>query len=51
MPNNLNGPLSISVLKQQYAADKFSPTAVVEAIIAELTSRGDDGIWIYQLPE
>ncbi|MEO1623388.1 MAG: amidase family protein, partial [Cyanobacteria bacterium J06632_3] len=45
----LESPLTISNLQQQYAKGKQTPTDVVEAIIAELEARGDDGIWTYQL--
>lgn len=51
MLNNSGIPLAISSLQQQYAAGTFSPKDIVEAIIAELATRGDDGIWIYTLPE
>ena len=48
---DLGVTLTISSLRRQYAAGELSPQAVVEAIVAELLARGDDGIWIYQLPE
>lgn len=48
---DLGVPLTISSLRRQYAAGELAPQAVVEAIVAELLARGDDGIWIYRLPE
>ncbi|MGD1899486.1 MAG: allophanate hydrolase [Phormidesmis sp.] len=48
---NLGVPLTVSSLQQQYRAGELSPQTVVEALIAELKVRGDDGIWIYRLPE
>lgn len=41
--------LTLSNLREQYATDAVSPKQVVEAIIADLEQRGDDGIWIYTL--
>ena len=47
--SDLEIPLTITSLQQQYAAEKLSPTVVVEAIITDLEARGDDGIWIHTL--
>ncbi|EDX84570.1 Amidase, putative [Synechococcus sp. PCC 7335] len=49
--HDLEIPLTISNLQQQYKQGMLSPRDVVEVIIAELKARGDDGIWIYKLPE
>ncbi|MEO0518776.1 MAG: allophanate hydrolase [Cyanobacteria bacterium P01_A01_bin.116] len=46
---DLGFPLTLPSLQQHYAAGRLSPSDVVEAIIAELAVRGDDGIWIHQL--
>ena len=51
--NKLSGldiPLTIPSLQQQYSRGSLSPLMVVEAIIAEIKTRGDDGIWIHALP-
>lgn len=42
--------LTISSLKQSYTADEISPIDVVTAIIEELKSRRDDGVWTYRVP-
>ncbi|MEM8501666.1 MAG: allophanate hydrolase [Cyanobacteria bacterium P01_D01_bin.1] len=51
MLSNLGISLTIASLHQQYMTSQLSPKDVVEAIIAELAARGDDGIWIYKLPK
>ncbi len=43
--------MTLSNLRQQYATGKCSPTEVVEAIIAEIETRADDGIWTYTVPK
>ena len=49
--SDLGIPLTIPALQQQYRVSELSPSEVVDAIVAELAARGDDGIWIYALPE
>ena len=49
--NALGIPLTITGLQQQYGSGELSPKDVVETIIAELATRGNDGIWIYKVPE
>ncbi|MEL6248579.1 MAG: allophanate hydrolase [Cyanobacteria bacterium J06648_16] len=44
-------PLTISALQRSYEQGALNPLQVAEAIGADLTQRGDDGIWIYRLPE
>ncbi|MEM9162719.1 MAG: allophanate hydrolase [Cyanobacteria bacterium P01_F01_bin.4] len=45
----LDIPFTLPSLRQQYATGACSPKDVVEAIIADLDARGDDGIWTYTL--
>ncbi|MEM7793822.1 MAG: allophanate hydrolase [Cyanobacteria bacterium P01_C01_bin.118] len=47
----LDIPLTISSLQTTYQQQTLTPVDVAQAILAELKQRGDDGIWIYTLPE
>lgn len=51
MAKQLDIPLTISSLNQQYAQGTLTPVQLVNAILAALEQRGDDGIWIYTTPE
>ncbi|MEM6353043.1 MAG: allophanate hydrolase [Cyanobacteria bacterium P01_D01_bin.14] len=44
-------PLTISALQSSYQQGTLTPLQVTEAIAADLTQRGDDGIWTYTLSE
>ncbi|MEM9092061.1 MAG: allophanate hydrolase [Cyanobacteria bacterium P01_F01_bin.53] len=47
----LDTSLTLKSLQQAYLTGHYTPTTLVEAIIAELKARGDDGTWTYTLPE
>ncbi|MBX2865155.1 MAG: allophanate hydrolase, partial [Leptolyngbyaceae cyanobacterium MAG.088] len=44
-------PLTISSLQKSYAQGTLTPVQVIKTIIDTLKQRGNDGIWIYTLPE
>lgn len=48
---SLNIPLTLSSLRTHYKQGTLTPIEVIKSILNDLERRGDDGIWIYTLPE
>src|SRR5882762_9709267 len=42
--------LDLESLREAYATGSFTPSSLIEEILARNTSRGDDSIWITILP-
>ncbi len=51
MQTDLGIPLTISSLQQGYRQGTLTPVQVIKTIITALDRCGDDGIWLYTLPE
>ena len=47
----LTVPLTLPSLQKSYQQGTVTPVDVIKSILADLALRGDDGIWIYTLPE
>lgn len=44
-------PLALSSLQNSYQQGTVTPVDVVKSILTDLDQRGDDGIWLYTLPQ